>query len=170
MQAYELEAMVQEQEGFAIRDDRTAEWALAKIKAAREDTKRWDEFYSEQFAKAKERNDQTEAFFMAHLGRYFQIVPKHETKTQAKYELPSGSLVLKHPGPKFERDDPALAAFLIANSMSEYVEIVQKPLWGELKKACNVLGDGTVIETESGLVVEGVKAVPQPDRFEVSIN
>lgn len=84
-----------ESDRFVIDSDAKADWALRKIREQREDAARWRAYYLAQIAKAEESAQQTEAFFMALLERYFATVPHRSTKTQDAYDLPSGKLLRK---------------------------------------------------------------------------
>ena len=44
-----------------------------------------------------------------------------------------------------------------------------KPKWAELKKRCAIGPDGVVVDTETGVVLEGVRAEERPDKFEVKL-
>lgn len=168
----EMEQLQNEEERkpFEIDSDSKAEWAMRKIAELRADTEKWQAHFDSQMDKIRKANEDSEAFFTTCLMRYFDQVPKHETKTQAKYSLPGGDLVRKKQEPEYKRDDSKLLGFLQENDMGEYVK--QKPTldWASLKKACAVQPDGTVVDKETGLVLEGIFAQERPDKFEVKIN
>ena len=155
---------------FAITDDSLAEWAMRKIAEARRDTAKWEEHFSIQLDRIRKTNEGTEAFFTAALGRYFETVPKHATKTQEKYTLPCGELLRKKQAPKFTQDDAELVPFLQENDLSEFVKLKPSVDWAALKKNCTVLEDGSVVEGSTGMVLPGVAAEMRPDKFEVKIN
>lgn len=167
---WETDEEAEEINSFAISDDGAAEWAMRKIAAYRADTARMEEHYAAQLDRIRKNNEAHEAYFTRLLAEYFETVPKRETKTQAKYALPSGELVRGKQGPKYERDDDVLSAFLTENELSEYVMTKTVPRWAELKKACTIQEDGSLVETSTGLVIEGVRAQERPDKFEVRIN
>lgn len=152
---------------FEILDDKMAEWAIRKIKEARNDSEKWENHFMQQMAQIRKRNQQTEDFFTNCLRRYFETVPLKETKTQAKYVLPSGEMVRKKQAPEYIRDDEKLTAFLQSNGMNVYLETKTYPKWAELKRNCIRLSDGTLAEADTGLAVEGVTVQERPDKFEV---
>lgn len=160
----------QDHQPFEITSDSTAEWAMRKIAEARNDTLKWQQHFDEQLEKIRKSNEETEAFFTSCLARYFETVPHKVTKTQSKYVLPCGEMVLKHQQPEFVRDDSVLAPYLLENGMECFVK--QKPStdWAELKKHCVLMEDGSVVENNTGLVLAGVTAENRPDKFEVKIN
>lgn len=155
---------------FVIEDDGLADWALRKVAELRTETAAWEQHFADQMNRIRDRNDRMESFFLAALARYFDTVPKRQTKTQSKYALPSSELLRKVQGPKFQQDDSILIPFLQKNGMCEYVK--NKPVadWAALKKRCEVLDDGSVVDTETGLIVDGVTAEHRPEKFEVKIN
>lgn len=160
----------QEREPFEILNDRTAEWAMRKIAEARSDTAMWKAHFAAQMDRITKANEADEAFFTAALARYFETVPRKETKTQSKYVLPCGELVRKKQQPEYVRDDAVLAPFLLANGMDGFVKMRPATDWAELKKRCVLMDDGTVVDGGSGLVLEGITAEARPDKFEVKIN
>lgn len=155
---------------FVVDSDSKADWAMRKIAEARKDTCKWQEHFSGQMDKIRKANEETEAFFTSALARYFQTVPLKETKTQSKYVLPSGELVLKRQQPEYQRDDPKLMECLMHDDLSQYIKLTPSVDWASLKAACTITEDGTFVDKDSGLVLDGVKAVPRPDKFEVKIN
>lgn len=160
----------EDREPFLIADDGLAEWAMQRIAEYRAETAAMEAHYAAQLDIIRKRNEAKETFFTRALADYFATVPKRETKTQAKYTLPSGELVRRKQGPKYEIDDDVLGTFLAENELSEYVITKAVPKWAELKKACTVQEDGSLVETSTGLVIEGVRAEERPDKFEVKIN
>ena len=160
---------VQADKPFVITDDGKAEWAIQKIKEAQSDTEKWHEHFAAQMAKIKAENDDTINYMTSLLAAYFNTVPKKETKTQSKYELPGATLIRKQQQPDFQRDDNALVGWLESSGLDELIERKPVPRWAELKKRCVVQEDGSVVETESGEIVRGVVAVARPDRFDVQI-
>lgn len=164
-----MEQRVENSEVFRLTDDQSAEWAVRKIREARKDTEKWEAHFAEQLRRIREANEETEAYFTALLAAWFEAQPKRETKTQAKYSLPGADLVRRKQAPEFRRDDAALAAFLLGSGMDEYVEVVPKLRWAELKKRCAIGPDGVVVDTETGVVLEGVRAEERPDKFEVKL-
>jgi hypothetical protein len=102
------------------------------------------------------------------LGSYFTTVPHKETKTQAKYDLPSATLIRKQQQPQYDRDNDALLTYLDSNKRDDLVRVKREPAWEEVKKAYAVQGE-TMVDPETGEVVAGVKVVARPDVFDVKI-
>lgn len=163
-----LETVQEEYQGFQITDDAKAEWAVRKIKEAMSDTAKWKAHFDAQLAGIQKSNDLTIDFMKGLLASYFATVPHKKTDTQEKYTLPSAVLVRKHQAPDFQRDAEKLLAYLDKQKMDDYINVVRTPKWDELKPLTTVDGESVVI-TETGEIVDGVKAVARPDKFDVQI-
>ena len=157
-------------EAWGIKDDGTADWAVRKIAEARQEVDKMAVHFERQLEIARTKCQNKENFFLSRLSRYFESVPRRVTKTTEKYALPSGDLVLKVQQPKYEKDDTALVAWLKENQMNDFVENKPVPKWGELKKQCTAMEDGSVIDTTTGEVVQGVRAEIRPKTFEVKVS
>lgn len=166
----EIAAEIAEEAGdqrFVIDDDGKANWAVQKIKEAQAEIENWKQYYAEALEKIEKRQQGRISYLMYLLRKYFDSVPHKNTKTQASYQLPSGNLVMKHPGPKYEVDDEALIGWLKKNNLTDFIktETKEKPLWGELKKTVTVAGETVV--TEDGEIVPGVIVNQPEDMFDI---
>ena len=157
----------QEEKDIAVLDDASAEMLMHRIKEANDEYDRMESWYKTQLKRMKEKRDATVAWAEGCLRGYFEMVPKKETKTQQSYQLPSGKLVMKMPGPAFDHDDKTLIPWLKKN-WPEYVKIEESVDWKELKKQLKVSGTGMV--TEDGEVVPGVKVTPKQPEFHAEPN
>ena len=158
---------------FTIDNDRTAEWALKKIREEKEEYDRIkalaDEVIAEAAHKAeqaKKRFEANSSFLTSKLAQYFEAVPKKATKTQETYRLLSGTLVRKFGGTKAEPDKEKLATWLKANGYNDYIKTVEEPKWGEFKKLVNLEGSIATI-TDTGEIVEGITLIDTPPEFKV---
>lgn len=163
-----MEVETEERQEWAITDDSGADWALRRIKQAREIRDRMIDHHKRQIEKAAAECDGIEQRLGAKLLNYFQTLPVRETKTQRAYDLPSGKLVLKRQQPKFEPDDAPLSKWLLDNGMTDKVKTVYKPLWGDLKPLTHVEG-GDVVLTATGEIIPGIKAIERPDEFRMEV-
>ena len=163
-----FEQVQQEYQGFQITDDSSAEWAVRKIKEAMSDTAKWKAHFDAQMAGIQKSNDSTIDFMKGLLAGYFANVPHKKTDTQEKYTLPSAVLVRKKQDPDFQRDTDKLLAYLDKQKMDTFVKVARSPDWAALKPLTTVDGESVVI-TETGEIVDGVKAVARPDKFDVQI-
>ena len=166
----EIAAEIAEEAGdqrFVIDDDGKANWAVQKIKEAQAEIENWKQYYSGALKKIERRQQGRISYLTYLLRKYFESVPHKVTKTQASYQLPSGNLVLKHPGPKYETDDAALLDWLKSNQMTDFIKVKtkEKPMWGELKKTVTISGENVV--TEDGEIVPGVTVSQPEDTFDI---
>lgn len=166
---------LQQNEAFTIDDDSKAEWAIRKIKEIKADYERLIsvcdlEIQSYQARKSSYINkmESETSFFRAMLRIYFQTVKTKDTKTQRKYELPSGNLILKFKSPKIIRDDEALVGWL-SKWMPKAVKTTFAPDWETVKSVAFRIGDHYELPDENGemIKIDGVTLVDQPDEFEV---
>ena len=159
---------------FRIDNDNLADWAVRKIQEERAENKRLHDIAEEQAARIEEkvaladrRLESRTAFLMNRLSEYFGTVQHKETKTQAKYQLLSGALVYTKPKYKIEKsDETALVQWLKETGNTEFVKTVETPVWGEFKKRLAIAG-AAVVDTDTGAVVEGARAVPVDGTFDV---
>ena len=68
----------------------------------------------------------------------------------------------------FDFDDDKLVEFLKASGNLEFIKTEEKPKWGEYKKRLEIMG-GSVVDKETGEIVDGVKAIEKPDTFSVDV-
>ena len=150
--------------GFAIEDDMTADWAIRRIAQIDAEADRMIDFYEAQIKKCNEKRDARKDFLLEHLRRYTNTLPMRETKTQLKYALPSGDLVIKKAAMTYKRDDEQLLRWIQKNDLGEFTQVKVSPAWGELKKHLTIMGDSVVL-ADTGEIVEGVEAVEAEPTF-----
>lgn len=160
-------------EEWHIADDLTADWAIAKIKAARADLERKERLAAEKIAEVqcwiegeRQKTKHDEDFFTAKLREYFDSLDPavlKKAKTQLKYELMSGSIKVKQQQPVFKRDNEILLRWL-RDSRPAYIRIKEEPDWASLKEQLVIAGDKAVYR-DTGEVVPGIEVEQQPDKF-----
>lgn len=161
----EEEQEQEEQSSFKITDDKSADWAIKKIKEAWREQNRLlalvDAERAELDVREKQITDQYEnrtAHLTELLGSYIRQVYENgdasETKTQITYPLLSGKLVLKKQATKLQQDDKVLTAWC-REHLPERVKATYKADWAEIKKNVNVV-DGIAIYEPTGEVMDGV--------------
>lgn len=93
---------------------------------------------------------------IAELRDLFDKVPSKETKTQAKVVLLSGDVVVKKPTVKLDYDKKVLMENAEATGLTEYIKTkeVQDFDWTSLKAKLEIQEDGSIINTETGEVME----------------
>lgn len=139
----------QNSEIFTIKDDNMAEWALKKIKAETNEANRiinacrnQQDFYIRREEQIKNQLNNNISFLKRKLADYFELVPHKKTKTQEKYILPSGELVLKRQNPKFNiNQDEAILSVVQVTGTNEYVRQKLELDWENLKKDVEVLDE-----------------------------
>ena len=161
----EQEQEQEQRDAFAITDDKSAEWALKKIKEAEREQNRLLELIDGERADLDIRERQiTEQYenrtshLKELLHNYVRYVYENgdasETKTQIAYPLISGKLVMKKPTTKLQPDEKALTEWCRTH-LPERVKTTYKADWAEIKKGVKVV-DGIAVYEPTGEVMEGV--------------
>lgn len=153
-------------EGFKITDDALADWALKKITEADAELSKMEDWYKSQLDSLKKQRDHKVEFLTGKLREYFESVPAKETKTMSKYSLPSGDLVLSKAKKDFAAENPAALLKWCVENDASMVKVEAKPKWMEIKKRLKVT-DAGIIDSETGLVVDGVVELDKHEEFKV---
>ena len=165
-----------ENEGFVIDNDNKANWALKKIREATAEADRLkaiitaerDEL-AEKERKINEKLDHDTSYLKGLLYGYFETVEHKATKTQESYKLLDGSLVYKIPTRKIAKpDEDKLVAYLKTNA-PELVKTVETAAWGDFKKTLALADDGTVVNTETGEVLDFIGTEETAGSFDVKV-
>ena len=157
----------EEVQDVAVLDDASAEILMRRIKDADDEYGRMEAWYKTQLKRMKEKHDGVVAWAKGCLRQYFDLVPKHETKTQSSYQTPSGKMIMKQLGPTFDVDDAVLVPWLEENGLEEYIKVEKTANWAALKKVLNITG--TTVATEDGEIVPGVTVTEREPDFQVVI-
>ena len=165
----------QERPSWRIADDGAADWAVRKIAEERAELERIKELADEQInrimekvAAAERRCQNGTAYLTGKLAEYFDMVPHKTTKTQHSYRLLSGTLKMKLGGTTMKQDDAALLEYLKASGNEDMIQNVEKVRWGEFKKRLQIIG-GSVVDSTTGEIVQGVALENKPDVFVVEV-
>ena len=153
-------------EAFTIDDDMKADWALRKIADADAELERMKTWYKDQLDRAQKQHDERVSFFLSLLFAYFAKVPKKETKTQFKYSLPSGDLIFAKAKEDFRATDPEQLLGWCKENAPQLVAVKMEPAWAEIKKRLTMTEAG-VVDSETGMVVDGVELVTKDEEFKV---
>lgn len=171
-----MEAEAVEEQRFTIDSDAKAEWAIRKIAEEEAECQRLCGVCQAEIDRYRERKENYEkrcegrtANLRAMLLLYFGTVPVKESKTQQKYELPSGSLVMKKASHDFKANPERLRVWLEANQMTDYLKVEVSPKWALVKKQLSADKDGSIVFTETGEIIptDCVAIEKKPARFEV---
>lgn len=160
---------------WKITDDSCADWAVSKIAEERAELERIKALADakisaimEKVEAAQKRYDNGTRFLTSKLSEYFETVPHKTTKTQHTYRLLSGTLKMKLGKATMKQDDAKLLEHLKATGRTDMITTTEKPKWGEFKKSLEIVG-GSVVDTNTGEIVEAVTVVVNPDTFSVDV-
>lgn len=160
---------------WRITDDGCADWACRKIAEEKAELDRIRELadaqiqkIEEKLAAAERRYENGTRFLTGKLAEYFETVPHKATKTKESYCLLSGTLTRKYGSRQMKQDDAQLVQYLKDSGQSEFIKTEEKPKWGEFKKRLEIMG-GSVVDKETGEIVEAVQIVEKPDTFSVDV-
>ena len=167
----------QENTGFVIDDDTKANWALKKIREATAEADRLkaiitaerDELDQKE-QKINDKLDRETGYLKSLLYGYFETVEHKATKTQESYKLLDGSLVYKKPARKIVKpENEGLLVAYLEGAAPNMVETVKKAAWGEFKKVLTVDESGTVINAETGEVLDFIGTEETAGSFDVKV-
>lgn len=162
---------------FQVDNDNLASWCLKVIKKETEETERLISIADSQIKELETKKADLKAslekrtgYLKSKLFEYFNTVEHKETKTQESYKLLDGSLIFKKPAMKIVKpeEDTALIDYLEKNAPA-LVETVKKPAWGEFKKTLAVSDAGEVLDTNTGEILDFVKAEESEAVFDVKV-
>lgn len=138
---YEIADQIEENARFSITDDRSAEWALGKIREARAEQEKWTAFYEAKMEAVQKDTQNTIDFMTHHLRQYFLTQERRVTKTGIeKYSLPSAELIEKPAGIDYKRDEAALLAWC-EEHLPEAIKTTRKAGWAEVKNHMKTTGE-----------------------------
>ena len=156
------------EERFVVTDDMSADWCIRKIREEDEQLAKLTEWYERQKKLAQEQHDARVSYFTGLLEYYFETVPSRETKTQYKYSLPSGDMILSKERDDYKAvDEEKLLSWCLTNA-PDLVKTVAKPMWAEIKKRLSDV-EGMIVDKETGLFVDGVQIETKPEEFKVKV-
>lgn len=168
----------EEKQSFVILNDDLADWAIKRIKEAEDEHARLIELVDKEQEKLNERRayfdrqlERDTDFLKAALADYMRRVKCKSTKTQDSYQLLSGKLIRRKASIEYKVDDETLTKWLNDNGLEDLVKVTVAPRWGDLKKL--LTGDtesGAVTIASTGEMVEGVKAIENPEKFSIKFN
>lgn len=168
---------VEEKEVWEIKDDLSADWTLDMIREKKAEFNRFKIIIDtkiDQLMQAMEVEEkkmkQDVSFFEAKLHEYFNSIDSKSvkvTKTQAKYKLPSGSLILKSKGPEYKRDDNKLVEYL-EEYKKDLVKVKKSPDWAKFKKMIMNI-EGTAVNKETGEHLDFIEIKERDPEFKVEV-
>lgn len=161
---------------WTCSNDQQAEWAVKRMRFAARKRDRLLAGIREEIETMQRRADQIEkdyeedtAFFRGQLMAYMATVDVEETKTQQKYELPSGTVLRrKSRAPEFTRDEEALLSWAEANDPA-LVKVKKSADWMAIKKGGLVQGNAFVSKS-TGEVIPGVTVSEREPEFVIDVS
>lgn len=174
MEMEEVEALLQEQT-FTEED---ADRLIRIYKAIEKDKQRFKDLADRQKAELErryqlkaEKYDQELTSIVLQLGNFAEGQKMKETKTQKKYQLLSGDIIIKKAVKQLKADNEAV---LQAIEGTEYhgfkrVETKVSLAWSDLKKRLDFTDDGLIIDKETGELIElaGLTVEEKPGSIEI---
>ena len=67
-----------------------------------------------------------------------------------------------------KQDDAQLVQYLKDSGQLEFIKTEEKPKWGDFKKRLEIVS-GSVVDKETGEIVEAVQIIEKPDSFSVDV-
>ena len=166
---------IKEKVAFAITDDKSAEWALTKIKEERADFDRQIEackdmikLYEDKTETIGKRKENSTGYLECLLNDYFLTVAHKKTKSAESYKLPSGSLKRKFGTVEYVKNDDDLMKWLEKNKYNEFIKSKKSVDWAGLKKTVTITTEGKVV-SQDGEVIEAITANTKADTFVVEV-
>lgn len=172
------EAPQGEEQRFRIDTDAKAEWAIRRIALEEAERDRLKAVCQQEIDRYKalqdgydQRCEGRTANLRGLLQEYFGTIKPRDTKTQQKYELPSGSLILKKESHDYKPDPDKLRDWLVAGKMEDYLKTEVSAKWALVKKQLTTTADGEIVFGETGEIIPVgcVTIDTKPARFEVKV-
>lgn len=173
-----MENTLQVHDIMKITNDVEADEVLEQIREIRAETKRFEmianariEHINQQLESQIKKLDNEEKFLLGQLRAYSLGVHLDETKTQKKYKLLSGELIIKKPTVKIEIIDREKLTQYAEESAENYIKIKKDVDWAGLKKVLDIDGE-KVINKETGEVLgdsEGLAIKEVGEIFEIKL-
>lgn len=170
-----LDQEEQVNEGFQIDNDQTANWALRKIKQHQQQIKNNNELAQAEIEKIEawnqQENDKAQQsidYFQGLLAHYAMKKREEDPKFKSQ-KLPHGNIGFRKKPAKWNYDDVALLETLKTNNLTDHINVTEKPNKSSIKKSFEVV-DGKVIDSETGVVIEGITVEEQGEDFTVKVS
>lgn len=173
-----MENTIRVQNIMKIVNDVQADEALEQISEIRAEAKRLEmvgtariQNIEQQLRLKLDSLDSQEQMLIDQLRSYSLGINFKETKTQKKYKLVSGELVIKKPTVKIEVLDRDKLIQYAENSAQDYIKVKKDVDWAGLKKLLEIDED-KVINKETGEIIgdlEGLTVKEIGETFEIKL-
>lgn len=166
-----------EHDGWVCRNDVQADWAVRRMRFAARKRDRLIAGIRDEIETMEARIRDVEAdyenetaFFRAQLDLFMESVECERTKTQLRYELPTGIVLRrKNRQPEFIRDNEALLAWAEDYGDSDLVKVTKAPNWANIKKGAIIMDDH-LVDKGSGEIIPGVTVTQREPEFVVDVS
>ena len=154
----------QKSEPFRVKDEKTADWALRKIREHEAHIAQVEEFAEAQvdeilaWAESATKSARDSIQYLSGLLEAYHRQLFAENPTLKTIKLPAGEIQLRQQQPQYNRDNDRLLDWLKANDRPGLIRIKMEPDWAKVKQAFTV-NNGRLIDPETGEVVDGVDVV-----------
>lgn len=172
MEIEEVEGLLQEQT-FTEED---ADRLIRIYKAIERDKLRFKELAEKQKAEIEhryqmkaEKYDKELESITLQLKAFAEGQKMKETKTQKKYQLLSGDIIIKKPVKQLTADKEILLQSITGTEYNNYKRVKEEVAWSDLKKRLDYTDDGLIIDKETGEIVnlEGLSVEEKPGSVEI---
>ena len=153
----------QKSEPFRVKDEKTADWALRKIREHEAHVAQVEEFAEAQvdeilaWAESATKSARDSIQYLSGLLEAYHRQLFAANPTLKTIKLPAGEIQLRQQQPQFNRDNDRLLAWLKAHR-PEFVRVEEAPDWANVKRTFAV-HNGRLVDPDTGEVVDGVDVV-----------
>jgi phage host-nuclease inhibitor protein Gam len=173
-----MENTIQVQNIMKITSDVQADEVLEQIRDIRAEAKRFEMIANARIQNIQQQLDlqlkklgNEEQLLIDQLRAYSIGIKFKETKTQKKYKLLAGELLIKKPTVKIEVLDREKLTQYAETSAQDYIKVKKDVDWAGLKKALDIDGD-KIINKETGEVLselEGLTVKEVGEIFDIKL-
>ena len=170
-----IDNQVAPEDGFKVNDESKANWALRKIKELQEEKEKNIAFAEKEISNIdlwlSQENEKAQRdidYFQGLLSAY-ALEKRDEDPKFKSLKLPNGSIRFKKQQPAFKYDNAALLDYLKKSEETDLIRIKEEPNKSAIKKLF-IVQDDSLINPNTGEIVEGVTIEKRDDKFEVVIN
>ena len=174
MEIEEVEELLHGEEVEFSEED--ADRLIRIYKAVQKDKLRFKELADRQAAEIKrryelkaEKYDQELGSIALQLGKYAESQKMKETKTQKKYQLLSGDIIIKKAVKQLKADNDTVLQAIKGTEYDAFQRVKTELAWSDLKKRLDFTDDGLILDTETGEIVEiqGLTVEEKPGSIEI---
>lgn len=156
------------EDGFTVENDDDAKWCIEQIRLAKAEKDFWKGYYKEAQEKVVASCDDIIARMELYLMGYFKTVPHQYSKTEEKYDLPNGKIMMKKQNISYDYDESEVIEWLKKNKAGAFVKVKESLDWDGLKNTLMVI-EGTVADGDAE-IIPCITATEHEPVFKVQIS